>query len=125
MNLEKYKQLIDQNLENQKIKNQLKEMNKEILNNESNIKFINTEKFKSITDKKKSKNNELIGDITTLAPSSNMLDNVRGELRMIDYKDEDLNKDEYIDKDEDKLKNIISDIKNDFNDDEINFLKKL
>ena len=119
MNLEKYKQLIDQNLENQKIKNQLKEMNKEILNNESNIKFINTEKFKSITDKIESKNNELIGDIKSLAPSSNMLDNIRSELKMIDFKDEDE------DEDKDKLKNLILNVKNDFNDDEINFLDKI
>ena len=117
MNLEKYKQLIDQNLENQKVKNELKEMNKEILNNESNIKFINTEKFKSITDKIESKNNELIGDIKSLAPSYNMLDNIRSELKMIDFKDED--------EDKDKLKNLILNVKNDFNDDEINFLDKI
>ena len=125
MYLEKYKQLIDQNLENQKLKNQLKEMNKEILNNESNINFINTEKFKSITDKIESKNNELIGDIKTLAPLSNMLDNVRKELKMIDYKDDDIDKDEYIDKEEDKLKSKILDINNDFDDNEINFLDKI
>ena len=39
MDLENYKKLIDENLEIKNTKNKLNYINKEILNNENNIKF--------------------------------------------------------------------------------------